>query len=80
MTAKIHGHLREIAITFDQLRVIPRIVMLTYMYLSYDMILWVKTLAEPSTQHTAMFTVLIGGIVGMFTAYASTGPKSFKSS
>ena len=77
MALTTHSQWRELAITLNQLRVIPRAVMVAYLYFSWDMLTWIQGIPEPTNQHTAMFTVLIGGIVGMFTAYANTGKTNF---
>jgi len=75
--ALTHNFFRELAITVDCWRIFPRIFVLTYIYLVHEVTVWFMSLPDPNTQQATLVTIVVGGAVGFFTAYANTGSKTF---
>jgi len=68
-----HEDWREVAKTLNAFRIFPRIFISVYTYLVYAVTTWYMALETPSPSQAALVTVVVGGSVGFFTAYAATG-------
>lgn len=64
-----------IAEMIDAWRIIPRVLIIGYVYLMYHIVMWYMTLPEPSTQHTAFVSAVIGVGTAIFGLYTGTGKK-----
>ena len=53
-------------------RVFPRLVLLGYSVLLYDVVGWFKGLADPTTQQTALITAIVGLSAAIFGFYTTT--------
>jgi hypothetical protein len=60
---------------FDAWRAVPRIVLLGYGWLVWDMWQWVKHLPDLTTQQTAFVTVITGLAVPLTGWYMNTGRR-----
>lgn len=59
----------------DAWRVFPRIFVLGYGYLVWDVVQWFKELPDPTTQHAALLTTMIGAAALIMNFYVQTGRK-----
>ena len=75
MTNKIAGML-------DKFRLIPRLIMLAYIYAFYKSITWFMTLAEPSNAQAMFISTIVGAGAAFFGLYVgkpgATLPKGKK--
>ncbi len=62
-----------IAEVLDVLRVVPRLLVTGYGYLVWDTVQWYQALPEPSTQHTALVSAIVGASAMVFGFYTNTG-------
>lgn len=59
----------------DAYRVVPRMVLLGYAYLVYDIVTWFKDLEDPATQQAALVTTVIGASAAVIGLYNNSGRK-----
>jgi hypothetical protein len=57
------------------LRIIPRLMVLGYGYMLYDITQWFMTLPAPETQQAALITTVYGAAAAIFGLYTNTGCK-----
>ena len=72
---KIAGHL-------DKFRVIPRLIMLAYIYAFYSATVWFMALSDPTNAQAAFISTIVGAGAAFFGLYVgkpgSVFPKSKK--
>lgn len=59
----------------DVYRILPRVLVAGYTYLLWDVIQWYMALPEPTTQHAALVTTVVGAAAGFFGLYVNSGKK-----
>jgi hypothetical protein len=57
---------------FHDFRVIPRTVIMSYLYILWDVVQWYEMLANPSTQQTVLLTTIVGFAAPIFAFYTSS--------
>lgn len=60
--------------TFDEWRLIPRIIVAAYGYMMFDAYQWFTMLAEPTTQQVTFVTAIWSLATPMFGFYANAKP------
>jgi hypothetical protein len=60
--------------TFNQLRVVPRLMMLTYMWATYTVSVWFMNLPEPTTSQSTFASVVWGAGAAWFGIYINGKP------
>jgi len=65
----------ELAAVVDAWRLLPRLFCLAYIYLTMTVTQWFMALPDPTSQQASLVTIVVGGAVGFFTAYTTTGKK-----
>ena len=60
---------------FDAWRVVPRLVLLSYGHMVWDMWQWVKSIPDLTTQQTVFVTAITGLAVPLTGWYMNTGRK-----
>lgn len=57
----------------DAWRVVPRLLVTAYSYLVWDTVQWFQHIPEPTTQHTALVSAIVGASAIVFGAYTNSG-------
>ena len=70
--------IKKIAFALDILRIIPRALMASYVYLMVFTVDWFTKLADPTATQAALITTVIGAGAGFFGLYVNSGPKLVK--
>lgn len=65
----------DLAEAVDAWRIFPRLFIGVYIYLLYHSIMWFIALPDPTTQQTALISVITSIGAGWFTAYVATSKK-----
>ena len=65
--------LLDIAELIDSFRVVPRIILLCYGYMVYDITMWFKILENPSSSQSMFISVVYGAAAGIFGLYSKSG-------
>lgn len=65
----------KLADALDALRVVPRAMMFTYMYIVAYSVGWVYQLPDPSTQQVTFAGVVVGAGAAWFKIYVDSGKK-----
>jgi hypothetical protein len=68
----------DIAKLLDDLRVVPRAMMFTYMYLLVDSSYWLMQIPDPTTQQTSYVGAILGVGAAWFGIYTNTKSKGVK--
>ena len=61
--------------TFDQWRVIPRLLMIMMLISTYRVVEWYMALSDPTTQQTALVSIMTGMLSGSFGLFLGSGRK-----
>jgi len=61
--------------TFDQWRLIPRLLMITMLISTYRVVEWYMALPDPSTQQTTLVSIMTGMLSGSFGLFLGSGRK-----
>jgi len=61
--------------TFDQWRVIPRLLMIMMLISTYRVVEWYMALPDPSTQQTTLVSIMTGMLSGSFGLFLGSGRK-----
>lgn len=69
---KVHLMLAE---AMDAWRVVPRLLVAGYGYLVWTVVQWFMNLPEPTTQHAALVSTVVGVAGAVIGIYTSTGRK-----
>ncbi len=64
-----------IAELIDAFRLVPRLVLVGYALLVWSVVSWYMGLPDPSTQHAALVTIVVGIIAPIVGLYQSSGRK-----
>ena len=73
---KINGYRTYVALiteTIDYFRIIPRVIIFCYAYTMWNVVNWYMNLLEPTTQHAALITTLIGASAAIIGLYQKSG-------
>ena len=60
---------------FDQWRVIPRLLILAMIIMTYRVVEWFMTLPEPSLEQAGLVSVMTGALTGAFGLFLGSGRK-----
>jgi hypothetical protein len=69
----VKDKLLDFAEIFDAFRIIPRGILIAFGYLVYYVIDWYMKLPEPSTQHAALVTTVVGASAAVIGLYNNSG-------
>jgi len=61
--------------TFDQWRVIPRLLMIMMLISTYRVVEWYMALPDPTTQQTTLVSIMTGMLSGSFGLFLGSGRK-----
>lgn len=59
--------------TIDYFRLIPRIMLAGYAYLLWKVVHWYMAIPEPTTQHAALVTTVVGASAAIIGLYQKSG-------
>lgn len=62
-----------VAEVIDSFRVVPRVILALYGVLVWQIVDWYMLLPEPSTQHAALVTIVVGVIAPVVGLYQNSG-------
>lgn len=68
-------NLLTIAELIDAFRAVPRLILIAYAVLVWQVVDWYMLLDNPSTQHAALVTAVVGIIAPVAGFYQSSGRK-----
>ncbi len=57
----------------DAFRMVPRLILIGYAILVWTVVQWYMGLPDPSTQHAALVTIVVGIIAPIVGLYQSSG-------
>lgn len=69
--------LQATAESMDYIRLVPRGLAIAYGFMMWEVISWYMGLPNPSTQHAALVTTVIGASAGFFGLYVNSGNKDW---
>ncbi len=61
--------------TFDRWRIIPRLLILTMMAMTWNTLDWFMSLPDPNTQQASLVSVMTGALTGAFGLFLGSGRK-----
>ena len=61
--------------TFDRWRIIPRLLILMMMAMTWNTLDWFMGLSDPDTQQAALVSVMTGALTGAFGLFLGSGRK-----
>ena len=61
--------------TFEQWRVIPRLLMIMMLISTYRVVEWYMALPDPTTQQTTLVSIMTGMLSGSFGLFLGSGRK-----
>lgn len=59
----------------EQLRIIPRMLMVTMLVMTYQVVSWFMDLPDPSSAQAALVSVMTGTLTGSFGLFLGSGRK-----
>lgn len=59
----------------DDLRVVPRLLMVGMLFMTYRVVEWFMTLPEPSLEQAGLVSVMTGALTGSFGLFLGSGKK-----
>ena len=62
----------DLAHMVDQWRIFPRVVITTYIYLLYKVVIWYMDLAAPSMEQSGLVSVVVGAGAAWFGLYTGS--------
>lgn len=68
----------SIAEALDYFRVVPRIILVAYSYITYQSITWFMKLESPTTEQSALIVTILGvagAIIGLYQKSGKTWTK-----
>lgn len=63
----------DFADVLNRLRLFPRIFVLGYGYILFDLTIWFYSVPEPTTQQTTFVTIITGLLPAVFALYTNSG-------
>jgi len=66
---------KELHKAMNRWRVIPRLMILGYGYLFYEVVQWFMLLVAPTNQHVTFVSVFVGAAAAFFGLYVNSGDK-----
>ena len=64
-----------VAELIDAYRIVPRIILIGYSLLTWNVVSWYMAQPDPSMQHTVLVTAIVGVIAPIAGLYQSSGRK-----
>ena len=59
----------------DRWRVLPRLVMLVMIVMTYRVVEWIMDLSDPNPEQAALVSVMTGALTGAFGLFLGSGKK-----
>jgi len=59
----------------ENLRIIPRVLMVTMLVMTYRVIEWFMDLPDPNPEQAALVSVMTGALTGAFGLFLGSGKK-----
>ena len=67
--------LKSVAEALDYFRIVPRIILVAYAYVMFDIIQWFMLLETPDTEQSLLVITVIGVAGGVIGLYQTSGKK-----
>jgi hypothetical protein len=65
----------KLKVVLTDLRLIPRLMVLGYGWMMYEVTMWFMDLDSPATQQAALVTTVFGASAAIFGLYTNSGDK-----
>lgn len=59
----------------ENLRIIPRVLMMTMLVMTYRVVEWFMDLPDPNPEQAALVSVMTGALTGAFGLFLGSGKK-----
>lgn len=59
----------------ENLRIIPRLLMMTMLVMTYRVVEWFMALPDPNPEQAALVSVMTGALTGAFGLFLGSGKK-----
>lgn len=59
----------------ENLRIIPRVLMMTMLIMTYRVVEWFMDLPDPNPEQAALVSVMTGALTGAFGLFLGSGKK-----
>ena len=59
----------------ENLRIIPRVLMVTMLVMTYRVVEWFMALPDPNPEQAALVSVMTGALTGAFGLFLGSGKK-----
>ena len=59
----------------ENLRIIPRVLMVTMLVMTYRVVEWFMALPDPNQEQAALVSVMTGALTGAFGLFLGSGKK-----
>jgi hypothetical protein len=59
----------------ENLRIIPRLLMVTMLVMTYRVVEWFMTIPDPNPEQAALVSVMTGALTGAFGLFLGSGKK-----
>ena len=59
----------------NQWRIVPRLLMVAMVFMTYRVVEWFMTLPEPTLQQAGLVSVMTGALTGSFGLFLGSGKK-----
>jgi len=67
--------LEKWASTIDRFRIIPRLLILLFMFLTYKVVFWFMSLEAPTLEQAGLVSVCTGALTGAMAVFLGSGKK-----
>jgi hypothetical protein len=67
--------LEKWASTIDRFRIIPRLLILLFMFLTYKVVFWFMSLETPTLEQAGLVSVCTGALTGAMAVFLGSGKK-----
>jgi hypothetical protein len=61
--------------TLDKWRILPRLVMVVMIFMTYRVVEWFMDLPDPNPEQAALVSVMTGALTGAFGLFLGSGKK-----
>ena len=65
----------DLAHPVDQWRIFPRIIITTYIYLLYKVVMWYMALPSPTMEQSGLVSIVVGAGAAWFGLYTGSSKK-----
>ncbi len=72
---KLFPTLEALTDFIDNLRIFPRLFILVYIYMFYEVVQWFMSLQDPTTAQSGLVSVITGAGAAWFGLYVNSGKR-----